>query len=669
MIKLNQFRIKSRIYSGFGLLIVITVAVAGYGTWQLSSIGGQINHLSVVSSGASRGQEVTQLVVGMRRLALRLKTLGDESTVPEFKKAQAQILESLATSAKQTVSEERRNFYNDVSAKVTEWGQDFEKLIGLAAKMKTARAKLFSGGDEMAAATAQLVEAARHTNDAELAAHANDVETTVLLVRIANWRFLATNDAKGPAVFNTSVEKALASLAALKKTSGVDKVGNLISPAEKSLKEYANAFGDLSTAMLDANNLYNNEIQPLMAKIDAQQESTKKSLVAELDNTSVATETAVSSTMKLQASVASLGVLLGLVLAWFISRSIVGPVISMTGAMGKLAEGDTSVEIPARDSKDEIGEMAKAVQVFKDNKLEADRLAAEQAAEQQRKEARQRTVEGYIHDFEGSVTSSLETVGSATSQLQSTAQSMSATAEETGRQSTAVAAASEEASANVQTVASAAEELSSSIQEIARRLAEANQITATAVTDSGRTTEEIQGLAAAAQNIGEVVSMISAIAAQTNLLALNATIESARAGEAGKGFAVVAAEVKSLATQTAKATDEISAKIAEMQAATERSTAAVQGVAKTITEVNEIATTIAAAVEEQGAATQEIARNVQQAAAGTGEVSANIVGVTQAANDTGAASTQVLTAASELSKQSDALRTQVNEFLGKIRAA
>jgi len=356
--------------------------------------------------------------------------------------------------------------------------------------------------------------------------------------------------------------------------------------------------------------------------------------------------------------------------AWGLGRSISKPIRRMTEAMRKLAQGDTDIVVPGLKRRDEIGDMAASVQVFKDNMVETDLLRAEQEEQKKRAEAERRQAMLDMADgLESAVGGIVRDVGAQANQLQSAAQSMSATAEEAGRQSTAVAAASEEASANVQTVASAAEELSSSIQEIARRLAEANQITAKAVTDSGKTTQEIQGLAAAAQNIGEVVSMISAIAAQTNLLALNATIESARAGEAGKGFAVVAAEVKSLATQTAKATDEISAKIAEMQTATERSTAAVEEIARTITEVNEIATTIAAAVEEQGAATQEIARNVQQAAAGTGEVSANIVGVTQAANDTGAASTQVLQAAGELSRQSEALRSQVNEFLGKIRAA
>ena len=263
------------------------------------------------------------------------------------------------------------------------------------------------------------------------------------------------------------------------------------------------------------------------------------------------------------------------------------------------------------------------------------------------------------------VSTVVDAVAGAATEMRATAQSMSATAEETSRQSTAVAAASEEASTNVQTVASAGEELSSSITEIGRQVEQSTKTAARAVDEAKRTNDQVASLASAASQIGEVVKLISGIAEQTNLLALNATIEAARAGEAGKGFAVVAAEVKSLANQTAKATEEISAKIGEMQSATGGSVEAIKAIAKTIEEINQISTTIAAAVEEQSAATQEISRNVQQAAKGTQEVNENITGVTQGASQTGAAAGQVLTAAEQLAKEAETLRLEVDKFLGK----
>jgi methyl-accepting chemotaxis protein len=364
-----------------------------------------------------------------------------------------------------------------------------------------------------------------------------------------------------------------------------------------------------------------------------------------------------------------LGLALGGTIAAVTARSIANPIAGMTSAMIALAGGNKTVQIPGVGRRDEIGDMAGAVQVFKDNMIKADELAAEQRAEQERKEKRQQAIEGFVRTFDQSVSSSLDTLASASTELQSTAQSMSATAEETSRQATAVAAASEQASTNVQTVASAAEELSSSIAEISRQVAESSRIAGQAVEDAGRTNAQVQALAEAAQKIGDVVQLINDIAAQTNLLALNATIEAARAGEAGKGFAVVASEVKSLATQTAKATEDISGQIKAIQGATDDSVKAIEGITGTIARINEIATTIASAVEEQGAATKEIARNVQQASAGTAEVSSNIAGVTQAATDTGSASTQVLGAAGDLSKQGEMLRKEVGEFLANIRAA
>jgi methyl-accepting chemotaxis protein len=355
--------------------------------------------------------------------------------------------------------------------------------------------------------------------------------------------------------------------------------------------------------------------------------------------------------------------------AYTVICGVTRPIAGMTAAMTRLASRDWTTEVPALGSKDEIGAMAKAVSVFKENGIAGDRLQEEQRQEQEVKARRAEALAAAVADFEKAASSIVKTVSSASTELQSSAQSLSATAEEGSRQATAVAAASEQASSNVQTVATAGEELSSSIAEISRQVSQSTRIAGHAVEQAGKTDSKVQSLADAAVKIGEVVSLINDIAAQTNLLALNATIEAARAGEAGKGFAVVASEVKSLANQTAKATEEIGQQISGIQDATKESVEAIKVIGKTIAEVNEIATTIAAAVEEQGAATQEIARNVQQAAKGTQEVSANIAGVTQAAGETGAAATQVLSASKELAQQSEMLRQQVDTFLARVRAA
>jgi len=357
------------------------------------------------------------------------------------------------------------------------------------------------------------------------------------------------------------------------------------------------------------------------------------------------------------------------VLGFIIVRSITQPIAGMTGAMSRLASGEAAVEIPGTGRHDEIGAMASAVQVFKDNMLRAESLAAEQRNEQDRKEKRQQAIESLIAAFDASVGAALGKLGSSSGHLSATAQTMSGTAEETTRKATAVAAASEQASTNVQTVASATEELSSSVAEIGRQVAESTRIAGQAVNDASKTDEQMQQLNATAQKIGDVVKLINDIAGQTNLLALNATIEAARAGEAGKGFAVVASEVKSLANQTAKATEDIAAQVAAIQQATGGAVSAIRGISQTIGRVNEIATTIASAVEEQGAATQEIARNVQEASRGTTEVSSNIAAVSEAAGSTGSAATEVRSSAEEVAQQGEALRAEIDRFLAGIRAA
>jgi methyl-accepting chemotaxis protein len=368
--------------------------------------------------------------------------------------------------------------------------------------------------------------------------------------------------------------------------------------------------------------------------------------------------------------IAGIAIVLALGIAIGSARGIAVPVRAMTRVMKQLSAGDTSVVVIGQNRRDEIGEMAQSVNVFKDSMIESERLRAEQERlKEQAARERRGAVMKMADDFEGAVGSVIRIVSSAATELQSAAESMTATADRTAQQSNIVAAASDEASTNVQTVAAATEELSSSVQEISRQVAQSSAMTTEAVNDAEETNARVEKLAEAAQKIGDVVRLISDIAGQTNLLALNATIEAARAGEAGRGFAVVASEVKNLAGQTAKATEEITEQVAGIQSATDGSVRAIAGIGETIRAISNITSGIAAAVEEQSAATVEISRNIQQAAIGTGEVSSNIGAVNQAAVETGDAATQVLDAARDLSKQAEALSVEVGRFLDTIRAA
>jgi methyl-accepting chemotaxis protein len=351
-----------------------------------------------------------------------------------------------------------------------------------------------------------------------------------------------------------------------------------------------------------------------------------------------------------------------------VRREITGPIFEIVGSLKSLSDGKLDIAISGTERKDEVGDISKTAQIFKENLIAAERMRAQQKVEQDKQIERAKKMEVAIANFDKMISEVVETVSSASTELQATAQSLSATAEETTQQSNSVAAASEQMTQNVQTVASATEELSASIKEIGTQVSMSTRIASDAAMQAEETDAKVQILSEAAQKIGTVVTIISDIASQTNLLALNATIEAARAGEAGKGFAVVASEVKNLATQTAKATEEITLQVQEIQQSTGSSAKAIRAITETINKINEISSTIAAAVEEQGAATQEISRNVQQAAAGTQEVSSNIVGVTQASQDTSAGSTQVLSAANELAKNGVRLKRDVSAFLSEVRS-
>lgn len=374
---------------------------------------------------------------------------------------------------------------------------------------------------------------------------------------------------------------------------------------------------------------------------------------------------------RLLAIVAGIGIVLGLAGGFMVGQfGIAKPMRALVGLLQQMAKGET-VEMIGTGRGDEIGETARAVEEIKVMLAEKARQEAEAKVKQDQILAQQRKADMFklADQFEGAVGEIIETVSSASTELEASAGTLTSTATRSQELTTMVAAASEEASTNVQSVASATEELSSSVTEISRQVQESARMAGEAVDQARRTNQRVEELSKAAARIGDVVELINTIAGQTNLLALNATIEAARAGEAGRGFAVVASEVKALAEQTAKATGEIGLQINGIQEATQESVGAIKEISGTIERLSEISSTIAAAVEEQGAATQEISRNVQQAAMGTQQVSSNIVDVQRGASETGSASSQVLSAAQSLSSDSNRLKLEVGKFLNTVRAA
>jgi methyl-accepting chemotaxis protein len=389
----------------------------------------------------------------------------------------------------------------------------------------------------------------------------------------------------------------------------------------------------------------------------------------EEENAEAAREMANAERVSLAIGVCAIVLLLG---TWVFSFfTIARPMRALTVAMEELAGGNFAVVLPGLGRKDEVGGVAGAVEKFKVVSEQKARDEAEARIKQDQVLAQQRKADmiKLANEFEGAVGEIIETVSSASTELEASAGVLTKTAERAQEVTTTVAAASEEASTNVQSVASATEELSSSVNEISRQVQESARMASEAVDQARTTNDRVSELSKAASRIGDVVELINTIAGQTNLLALNATIEAARAGEAGRGFAVVASEVEALAEQTAKATGEIGQQITGIQAATQDSVTAIKEISGTIEKLSEISSTIAAAVEEQGAATQEISRNVQQAAEGTHMVSSNIVDVQRGAGETGSASSQVLSAAQSLSRDSNRLKLEVGKFLDTVRAA
>ncbi len=663
-----NLRISGRLYGGFAALLLFCVGLAGFAVWQLGELRTQVAAMTLQSENTIRVGDIATNLQAIRRAILRYAFDHDEKSYAEAETRLKTASDLLVQADKTTKSEERRAAYREISRDVEELKVKRLALGDAVKQLVAGRALLFSDGDKMAEDVQKFVDAAEKSDTASGAAF---LEAKVLLVRVANWRMLATRDAKGFATFKANTEKAQAQIALLEKADLPSNLAALLANVKTGVAKYAEAFNKTGPNLVAGDDLYYKAITPLtmdaVAKLDAVKELIGKAFA----KTTANTEGLISTTVTMQEIVAGAAVAIGLLIAFLIARGIIKPLSGLTSGMKELAGGNFGVVLPGLDRKDEIGDMAQAVETFKVRAEEKAREEAEAKATQDQIAAKQRKADmiKLADGFEAAVGEIVETVSSASTELEASAGTLTSTAARAQELTTMVAAASEEASTNVQSVASATEEMASSVNEISRQVQELARMAGEAVEQARKTNDRVSELSKAAARIGDVVELINTIAGQTNLLALNATIEAARAGEAGRGFAVVASEVKALAEQTAKATGEIGQQISGIQAATHELVGAIKEISGTIERLSEISSTIAAAVEEQGAATQEISRNVQQAAQGTQQVSSHIVDVQRGAGETGSASSQVLAAAQSLSGDSNRLKLEVGKFLNTVRAA
>jgi methyl-accepting chemotaxis protein len=667
----GRLKVSTRVFGGFAVVLVLLGTIAGTAVVQLRGIDAAVGQAAAINATALAMSKVETEFANARRNVARYVEDGHEQYRTAVRTSLADQQRAIEAAIPTFVSAERADAARRIAAEIRTYERNFELIVpARAAHTATLEQRMNVLGLEARQAITGVMDRAIARGDFEVAALAGIAQQSLGLIRVESYRLMSRPDTAVLASFTARAAALPAEIqAAMARTTNPDDLAALraVLPV---VERYVAAVRDGATVQAELARLVDDLGAGIATRVGdafASLLAAQRSAVTAING---AVDAMVDATTTLMITLGAGAFAAGLLLAWGIGRGIAGPVTGMTAAMTELAAGKLATEIPARDNTDEIGAMAKAVQVFKDNAIAVQRMEEEaRAAAIRAEEEKKAAMKKLADDFEAAIGGVVQSVSSAATEMQGSAKSLSATAELTSRQATTVGAATEQASANVQTVAAATEELAASVGEISRQVGTSSGIASRAVEQARETDAKMQGLSAAASQIGDVVRLIGDIAGQTNLLALNATIEAARAGEAGKGFAVVASEVKNLAAQTAKATEEIGAKVGDMQSVTAASVAAIRSISETITEMSGIASSIASAVEEQGAATQEIARNVQEAARGTQDVASNIGGVTEASAETGAAANQMLGAAGELSEQAAMLKREVDGFLATVRAA
>jgi methyl-accepting chemotaxis protein len=654
---------------GFSVVLAISAASMGFAYLGFERVSAGVDAYRRSVQEADLARDIDRELISYRALARYFVLTGKEEDGKAALAAEARLKDAINASMKGTANSARL-------AQVGKLEQEFRtftKIFADILKVKEESTRIAQNQ------LSRMGNSLRYKVD-DLPGNSEESELQVVTLgaKKVTEQFQAATALVNTFVVNSDQSVAASALARLKFvenalkaiSSSTPKIQEGVKEVSGMLEEYRLSLAKLIGNAREIDGLIL-EMTETAAEINKASAAMKADLLADQNRLDAESDATIGATERLILILAAGGFLLGCIWAFFLGKGISRPMTRMCSAMRELAAGNFDVVLPGLGRRDEIGEMAGAVEEFKVQAVaRAERDAATQEAQNKAASAARRAeLIRFADEFEAAVGAIVSNVSSSAVQLEAAAGTLTRTAETTQSLSSQVAGASEEASSNMQSVASATEELSTSVDEIGRRVKESSEIAEAAVHQAEQTDGRIGKLSRAAQEIGDVVKLITAIAEQTNLLALNATIEAARAGDAGRGFAVVASEVKSLASQTAKATDEISNHISGMQGATQESVAAIKEIGGTIGKISDIAATIASAVEQQSSATQEIARSVQNVAQGTQEAAASVMQVNRGATETGSASEEVLNSARSLSSESTRLREELDRFMANIRAA
>jgi len=697
-VKFDNLKISTKIFIGTGIVLLFLVAVSIVAYVDLRVANNNFNEYRALARQTNALGRVQANLLYVR-LGVKDYIISGSSKAEETVNTRLEATQNLVLETRALFQEASKYFdiSNDLSeldsstAQLDTYLNGFNSIVQDRSERNQHVDQLNTLGPSAEKKLTKIMKSAFDDGDAQASFFAGQTLRTLLLARLYANRFLVDN-------MPASATRAEQELQEFEKNA--QKMSSeLQNPERRGLAQavvteaasYKDDFIAVRDVIFKRNDTIKNTLDFIGPKVADSMEAIKLRNKARQDELGPRAVQNVENSVLITEIFAIVSLIIGSVLAVKIGRAISMPILALNSSMSMLASGDKTTNIPLTNRDDEIGQMAKTVEVFKENALEVDRLQEKQAkaeqlakekeeketqrraeetkeAEARAEEEKRRAMNELADGFEQSVKGVVNDVSTSVTQMQSTSKEMSASAEDTGERSSAVASASEEATANVQTVAAATEELAASISEIGRQVAQSTSVAVSATKEVENSTSTVESLASAAQKIGDVIKLISDIAEQTNLLALNATIEAARAGDAGKGFAVVASEVKSLASQTAKATEEISVQITGIQKESMETVSAIGGIRKVIEEMNEISATIASAVEEQKSATSEISQNVQRAATGTQEVSSHIGSVSEAASHTGSGANQVMNVANGLAQQADSLSREVDKFLAQVRA-